>query len=144
MSTTAAALVVTAGTARNAGSSPRQRTVLVAMSDTRSKHDAGVAQILIAVDQVDLPYLDFPVVGRAHEAMAAPAGKEPRPVHAKLADEKIRADHAGGAGIGLEHFDVRDHAYRARLRRLRPGVTSAQAVDAIFHAAAVVEGNGDF
>src|SRR5262249_39753921 len=121
MSTTAGTLVAVAGTARNAGSSPPQRTLLVVMSDTRSEHDAWIAQILIAVDQVDLPHLDFPAMGGAHEAMAAPAGEESRPVHAELADQEIRADHAGGARIGFEHFDVRDHTYRARLRRLRPG-----------------------
>src|SRR5262245_5617170 len=118
MSTTAGTLVAVAGMARNAGRSPPQRTVLVAMSDTRSEHDAGIAQILVAVDQVDLPHLDFPAMRGAHEAMTAPAGEESRPVHAELADQEIRADHAGGARVGLEHFDVRDHAYRARIRRL--------------------------
>src|SRR5262249_49693493 len=101
MSTTAGTLVPVAGTARNAGSSPPQRTVLVAMSDTRSKHNAGIAKILVAVDQVDLPHLDLPAIRRAHEAMAAPAGEEPRPVHPELADQEIRAHHAGGAGVGL-------------------------------------------
>src|SRR5262245_21883311 len=143
MSTTAGTLVAVAGMARNAGSSPPHRTVLVAMSDTRSEHDAGIAQILIAIDQVDLPHLDFPVVCRAHEAMAAPAGEIPSPVHAELADQEIRADHVGGAHIGFEHFDVRAHAYRARFRRLRPSVAGAQAVDPVFHAAAVVEADGD-
>src|SRR4029453_253566 len=112
MRTTAGTLVVVAGTARNAGSSPAQRTVLVAMSDTRSEHDAGIAQILIAVDQVDLAYLDFPAMRGAHEAVAAPAGEESRPVHAELADQEVRADHAGGARVGFEHLDVGDHAHR--------------------------------
>src|SRR4029453_2178601 len=138
MRTTAGTLVVVAGTARNAGSSPPQRTVLVAMSDTRSEYDAGIAQVLVAVDQVDLPHLDFPAVRRAHEAMAAPAGEIPSPVHAELADQENRADHVGGAHIGFEYFDVRDHAYRARFRRLRPGIAGAQAVDPVFHAPAVV------
>src|SRR5262245_7262973 len=141
MSTTAGTLVAVAGMARNAGSSPPQRTVLVAMSDTRSEHDAGIAQILDAVDQVDLPHMYLPTIRRAHEAMAAPAGEESRPVHAELADQEIRADHAGGAGVGLEHFDVRDHTHRARLRRLRPGITGAQAVDPVFHPPPVVEGD---
>src|SRR5215475_1026457 len=144
MSTTAGTLVAVAGTARNAGSSPPQRTVLVAMSDTRSEHDAGIAQILVAVDQVDLPHLDFPAMRGAHEAMAAPAREITRAIHAELADQEIRADHAGGACVGFEHFDVRDHAYRARFRRLRPGIAGAQAVDPVLHAAAVIEADGDF
>src|SRR5262245_2762700 len=144
MSTTEGTLAAVAGTARNAGSSPPQRTALVAMSDTRSEHNAGIAQILVAVDQVDLPHLDLPAMRRAYEAMAAPAGEESRPVHAELADQEIRADHAGGAGVGLEDFDVRDHAYGARFRRLRPGIPGAQAVDPVFHPPPVVEADGDF
>src|SRR5262245_47450577 len=99
MSTTAETLVAVAGRARNAGSSPPQRTVLVAMSDTRSEHDAGIAQILIAVDQVHLPHLDLPAMCGAHEPMATPTREESRAVHAELADQEIRADHAGGAGV---------------------------------------------
>src|SRR5262245_4863896 len=127
MSTTAGTLVAVAGTARNAGSSPPQRTVLVAISSTRSEHDARIAQILVVVDQVDQPHLDLPAVRRAHEAMAATAGEESRSVHAELADQEIRADHEGGAGIGHEHFDVRDHTHRARLRRLRPGIADRKS-----------------
>ena len=34
-----------------------------------------------------------------------------------------------------------DHAHRARFRRLRPGIPRTQPIDAIFHPAAIIEGD---
>ena len=44
------------------------------LRSTGLNHDARVAQVLIAVDQIDLPHLDEPAPVMLHEAMAAPAG----------------------------------------------------------------------
>src|SRR6478735_6611496 len=112
--------------------------------DIASEHDAGIAQVLVAVDQVDLPDADFPTVCRAHQAMPAPARQKSRSVHAKLADQEIRADHADRTLIGGERLDIRDHADSAGFWRLRPGVAGAQAVDPVLHAPTVIERNGDF
>src|SRR6266700_317177 len=53
------------------------------------ENDARVAQVLVAVDEVDLPHLDFPARLRLHEAVTAPAGEEAGAVHSKFADQKI-------------------------------------------------------
>src|SRR6266540_1361469 len=69
--------------------------------------------------------------------------EESSSVHAELADEEIGTDHAGGAVFRGENLDVRDHPDGAGLRRLRPGVSGAQAIDPVFHAPAVIERYGD-
>src|SRR6266542_3341953 len=46
--------------------------------------NARIAQVAIAVDQVDLPDLDQPAVCALHETMTAPACEESRSVHAEL------------------------------------------------------------
>ena len=86
---------------------------------------------------------DLPAPVALDEAMAAPAGQIARAVDAELADQEVRAHHAGGASAGGEHLDIGDHPHGARLRRLRPGIAGAQAVDAVFHAPAVVERDRD-
>src|SRR5262249_21431804 len=106
-------------------------------------HDAGIAQVLVAVDQVDLAYLDFPAVRGFGEAMAAPAREVARAVDAEFADQQVGAHHARVALLGGEYLDIRDHAHGAGLGRLRPGIAGAQPVDAVLHAAAVVEGDRD-
>src|SRR5262249_57356126 len=63
---------------------------------SRSEHDAGIAQVAVAVDQVDLPDLDFPTARALHEAVAAPTRYEARPVHAQLADPGTAASHSDG------------------------------------------------
>ncbi len=109
-----------------------------------SQHDAGIAQVLVAVNQVDLAHLDLPASRALDEAVSAPAREVARAVDAELADQVVRAHHAGGTVVlRLEHLDVADHADGARLRRLRPGITGAQTIDAVLHAAAVVEGDRD-
>src|SRR6516225_10709405 len=65
-----------------------------------SQDNAGIAQVAVAVDQVDLANLDLPAIRALHEAVAAPAREESRPVHAKLVDQEIRADHARGIRSG--------------------------------------------
>src|SRR6516162_7550214 len=55
-----------------------------------SNDDAGVAQILIAVDQVDLPHSNQPALVFADEAVGAPAREKARPVNPELADQEIR------------------------------------------------------
>src|SRR5713101_1219251 len=67
----------------------------------------------------------------------------PRPIHPKFADQKVRADHADGLTAGGEDLDIRDHPDGARFRRLRPGIAGAQAEDAVLHAPAIVERDGD-
>ena len=78
-----------AGSARNAGSPPAQWMVVGGdFRHARSlEHDAGIAQVLVAVDQVDLPDLDFPASVALDEAVAAPARQEARAVDAELADQ---------------------------------------------------------
>src|SRR5713101_1792342 len=108
------------------------------------EHDAGIAQVLVAVDEIDLPDLDLPaVLFTLHKTVAAPARQQSRAVDAELADEEIRAHHAGVALLGGERLDVGDHPHGARFRRLRPGIARAQAVDAVLHAPAIVEGDGN-
>ena len=114
-----------------------------ATSAVASEHDAGIAQVLVAVDQVDLSDLDVPAVRGSYQAMPAPARQKARAVHAKLADQEIRTDHADCALIGGERLDIRDHPDGAGFRRLRPGVARAQPVNPVLHAPTVVEGNGD-
>src|SRR6266849_237851 len=107
-------------------------------------YDAGIAQVLVAVDEIDLPDLDFPaVIFILRKTVAAPARQKPRAVDAELADEEIRAHHAHRARTGGEHLDVGDHPHGAGFRRLRPGIARAQAVDAVLHAPAIVEGDGN-
>src|SRR3974390_2539210 len=94
------------------------RRRLRAASPPPLNDDTGIAQVLIAVDQVDLPEADLPAGAVAHEAGTAPAGEETGSIHPELADEEVRAHHAHAALIGSEYLDVRDHAHRARFRRL--------------------------
>src|SRR6202040_1174534 len=106
---------------------------------SRSEDNAGIAQVAVAVDEIDLPDLNFPTPRALEEAVAAPTRQKSRPVHAKLADQEIGADHADGALAGGEYFDIRDHPHRAGFRRLRPGRRGAQAINPVLHAAAIVE-----
>src|SRR5262249_6276895 len=110
---------------------------------SRSEDNAGIAQVAVAVDEVDLPDLDFPTPRALDEAVAAPTRQKSRPVHAKLADQEIGADHAHGVLAGGEYFDIRDHPHRAGFRRLRPSITGAQAIDPVLHAPAIVERHRD-
>src|SRR6201982_3256688 len=103
------------------------------------ENNAGIAQIAVAIDQVDLPHLNLPAIRGLHEPVSAPARQESRPIDAELADQEVGADHAGGALLACKYFDIRDQPHRAGFRRLRPSVTGAQAIDSIFHAPAVVE-----
>src|SRR5262249_9126528 len=112
-----------AGSAKKAGRAPAHSMLLVTISgiaamDCPLEHDAGVAQVLVAVDQIDLPYLDQPALGALDEAVAAPAREIARAVDAKLADQEIRAHHAGLFVGGREYLDVRHHPHGAGFRRL--------------------------
>ncbi len=108
-----------------------------------SQHDARIPDALIAVDQVHLLGLDLPRLAVAHDPMPGPAGQHARLVAPELADQEVRAQHAGVVASGGEHLDVGDQPHRARGRRLRPGVAGAEAVDAVLEPAAVVEHHRD-
>src|ERR1043166_1222491 len=104
---------------------------------------ARIADALIAFEQIDLLGLDLPSVAVAHDAVPGPARQDAGLIAPELADEKIRAQHARVVARGGKDLDVGDQAHRARSRRLRPGKSGAQAIDAVLEAAAIVEHDRD-
>src|SRR5690348_11806461 len=103
------------------------------------QYDARIAQALIAFKQVHLLALDQPSAVPLDKAMAGPAAKDTR-LAPELADEEIRPHHHGVRASCAEDLDIGDRAHGARRRRLGPGVTGAESVDAVLGASAVIEG----
>src|SRR5215208_951164 len=114
-----------------------------AMLMPRSQNDARVTDALIAFQQIDLLGDDLPAALRLRKAVAGPAAKEAGLVAPELVDEEIATHHARVIASGRKDLHVGDQPHGARGRRLRPGKARAQAVDAVFETAAVIEHDGD-
>src|SRR5262249_21643544 len=77
-------------------------------------HNAGVAQVLVAVDEIDLTHRDQPTALMPYETVATPTGQGARPVNAEFADQEVRPHHAHViqaliGGRGHKHLNVANH-----------------------------------
>src|SRR6266850_3264288 len=112
-------------------------------SEPDSKQYAGIAQGLIAVDEVELLGLDLPADLAAAQAVAAPGGEQARLPGAEFRDQQIGAHHDHRALHRAERLHVGHQAHGAGGRHLRPGLAGAKAVDAVLEPAPIVEEHRD-
>src|SRR5213080_1385208 len=96
------------------------------------EQDARVAQMLVAVDEIELLRLDLPADLAPAQAMAAPSGERARLPGAEFRDQQIRAHHDHRALLRAEHLHISDEAHRAGGRHLRPGLAGAETINAVF------------
>src|SRR5215217_6538711 len=114
-----------------------------AMLMPRSQDNARVADALVAFQQIDLLGDDLPAAPRLRETVPGPAAEEAGLVAPELVDEEIATHHAHVVASGRKDLHVGDQPHGARGRRLRPGKARAQAVDAVFETAPIIEHHGD-
>src|SRR5579871_1385554 len=109
------------------------------MVPLRSQNDAGIADALVAVQQVDLLGRYLPHAIALAETVPCPPGEDTRVSIPEFTDGEVRPDHALILALAPEDLDVGNHARCPRRRRLRPGAPRTQAEDAVFQPAAVVK-----
>src|SRR5215471_11388115 len=90
-----------AGSARGAGPPPAREAFGL-------QNDAGIADALIALDQVDLLGDYFPLAIDLSEAVAGPAAQEAGLVAPELMDQEIGPHHADVVVVGGKHLHVGD------------------------------------